>query len=91
METVDLIISVVGFSVLVLIILGMRTRLKTQGKMLDEHNKMLEGAKVFLEFANPEKLKETAEAIVALKEERIKEESEKKLRDFQKISASLFE
>ena len=72
-QIAQLIVNVVGFGILIWIIVGMKQRLNTQASMLDEHIKMFEGAKAFLDFANPKNLKETAEDIVALKEERMNE------------------
>jgi hypothetical protein len=77
MDTAQLIVNVLGFGILGWVIYGMKQRLNTQASILDEQNKMFEGAKVFLDFANPKNLKEVAEDIVALKEERMKEEMEK--------------
>ena len=88
MTTDQIIVYVVGFGVLGGVIYEMKQRLNTQASMLDEQNKMFEGAKAFLEFANPKNLKEVAEDIVALKEERMKEEMEK---DMRKLNAKLKE
>jgi hypothetical protein len=88
MDTAQLIVNVLGFGILGWVIYGMKQRLNTQASILDEQNKMFEGAKVFLDFANPKNLKEVAEDIVALKEERMKEEMEK---DMRKLNAKLEE
>jgi exonuclease VII large subunit len=76
----NLIANCVVVVVLIWVIIGFKKRLDTQKEMLADHNKMLEGARVFLEFANPKNLMKTAEDIVKLKEARIKEESEDKIR-----------
>jgi len=84
MEIAQIIINLFGFGILGWIIYGLTQRLKTQASILDEQNKMFEGAKAFLEFANPKNLKEVAEDIVALKEERMREENEKIKRELDK-------
>lgn len=80
-QIAQLIISVLGFGVLIPYIFSIRRRLNNQSEILEEQNKWLESAKTILQISEPQKVKEIVSFINVLEKEIMQKEKEKETRE----------